>query len=159
MAVRMRTLPWAMVVCGIVITLAGCATPYQKSGFRGGYSDVQIDGNTFSVEFRGNGYTRRQTVETYLLYRCAQFTTEAGYDYFVIVGRDTDTKNQLFATTGNYTSNTTGNEGGQYTPIRIEVCCPRKCTAVAGTLPVAAVGIRRESYQRVGVGEGKDHVC
>ncbi len=105
----MRTLPWGMALWGMVIALAGCATPYQKSGFSGGYSDVQLDSNTFNVEFRGNGYTRRQTVETYLLYRCAQLTAEAGYDYFVIVGRDTDTKNQLFATAGDYTSNTTGN--------------------------------------------------
>ena len=98
-----------MVLWVMAIALAGCATPYQKNGFRGGYSDVQLDSNTFNVEFRGNGYTRRQTVEIYLLYRCAQLTAEAGYDYFVVVGRDVDAKNQLFATAGNYTSNTTGN--------------------------------------------------
>ena len=104
-----RSLTQAVVLLVTAIALTGCATPYQTNGFRGGYSDVQLDSNTFNVEFRGNGYTRRQTVETYLLYRCAQLTAKAGYDYFIIVGRDTDAKNQLFATAGNYTSNTTGN--------------------------------------------------
>jgi len=93
-----------------VVMLIGCATRYQKAGATGGYSDAQIDANTFLVEFRGNGNTSRQTVETYLLYRCAEVTIGAGYDFFVIVVGGVDTKETLSTTTtqGSYSSSTSG---------------------------------------------------
>jgi putative transposase len=51
-----------LIILGSLIPLLldGCATPYQKMGLRGGYSDAQIDTNTFFIEFRGNAYTSRQ---------------------------------------------------------------------------------------------------
>jgi len=76
-----------LLVCAFVVT--ACATGYQPMGFSGGYSDVRLDSNTFQVSFRGNGYTSRQTVETFALYRCAELTAQAGFDTFVIVGGDT----------------------------------------------------------------------
>jgi hypothetical protein len=71
--------------------LASCATPYEKAGFfGGGYKDLRIDSNTASVSFTGNASTSRQTVETYLLYRCAEVTKDAGYDYFVLLNPTTE---------------------------------------------------------------------
>ncbi len=95
---------------GIALTLAAgaCATKYQPVGFTGGYSHVQIDANTYKVSFRGNAYTLRDRVETYLMYRCAELTAEAGYDYFVIVSGGTDTQHGVVTTPGTYTSTTTG---------------------------------------------------
>jgi hypothetical protein len=78
-----------IVLCLLVIltvSILGCATKYQPVGLTGGYSNIQIDANTYRVSFRGNGMTSRERVETYMLYRCAELTAEAGYDYFMIVG-------------------------------------------------------------------------
>jgi hypothetical protein len=69
---------------------------------------VQIDANTYKVSFRRNGYTPRDRVETFLMYRLAELTAEAGYDYFVIVGSRTDARSEVVTTPGTYTSTTTG---------------------------------------------------
>jgi len=67
--------------------LAACfqTTPYQPDGLGGGYSDSQVDPSTMQVSFRSNSQTPMRTVELFMLYRCAQLTRDAGYDYFVLV--------------------------------------------------------------------------
>jgi len=62
----------------IIIGSIGCSTPYQRHGVRGGYSELQLDANTFKVQFSGNGYTARSRVETCLFYRCAELTDRDG---------------------------------------------------------------------------------
>src|SRR5208337_1181572 len=96
------------VLC--VVLLSGCATPYKESGPMGGYSDMQIDHNTVKVSFRGNAYTHKDTVETYMLYRCAEVTVEKGYDWFAIVSESGETKHGSFNTPGYYTGS--GNTSG-----------------------------------------------
>lgn len=39
------------------LLVAGCATPYQPLGFKGGYSEMGAGENTWLVSFRGNGFT------------------------------------------------------------------------------------------------------
>jgi hypothetical protein len=92
----------------LLLILTACATKYQPRGFTGGFSHVQIDANTYKVSFRGNGYTPRDRVETFLMYRLAELTAEAGYDYSVIVGSRTDARLEAVTTPGTYTSTTTG---------------------------------------------------
>ena len=95
----------------------GCATPYQRSGFRGGYSDFRIDSNTFKVQFKGNAYTPRETVEIYALYRCAEVTLEAGYDYFILLSERGEISRQTTATPGFYRSTySRGKLSGFYIP-------------------------------------------
>lgn len=73
------------LLAGLAIVFSGCVTKYGPSTtFRGGFSDIQIDDNTYRVNFRGNEDTPLDTVETYMLYRCAELTADLGYDYFVI---------------------------------------------------------------------------
>lgn len=99
------------------LALAGCATPYQAMGFSGGYSEVQLDRNTFRVEFQGNGYTQRQTIETYLLYRCAELTVEAGFDYFIILGSGTEARQETYTTPGRFSGTAYGDiVTGTYRP-------------------------------------------
>ena len=80
------------------LLLAGCAspTPYQPAsgyGFnRNGYSDQRIEDNRYMVSFAGNSLTSRETVERYLLFRSAELTVQQGYDYFILVDRNTDRK-------------------------------------------------------------------
>ena len=76
----------------VVLALVGCQTPYQKRGFRGGYQNSWIDRNTMRVEFEGNESTPRQKVEAGLLFRCAELTIKAGYDYFVITEAETEAR-------------------------------------------------------------------
>jgi hypothetical protein len=83
-------------------SLAACATPtpYQPNirgqATSGGYSEVRIEPNRYRVTFAGNSLTSRETVEGYLLFRAAELTTQAGYDWFRIVDRDTDKKTQSY---------------------------------------------------------------
>jgi hypothetical protein len=101
MSSKMASLVWLAAVAAV-----GCATPYQQSSFRGGYSDTRIDSNTVMVSFKGNGFTGRQTVESYLLYRCAQLTLNDGYDYFVLASENTESKHGSSSTPSTFTSTT-----------------------------------------------------
>ena len=88
------------------LLVAGCATettyhPATGQGFsRTGFSEHQIEPDRFSVTFAGNTVTSRETVEKYLLFRSAQLTLERGFDYFVMVDRDTDRQQQIYSTPG-----------------------------------------------------------
>ncbi len=81
----------------LILTLTGCATAYQRQGITGGYTDEHVDDTTFRVRFKGNNYTSREQVETFLLYRCAELTDQLGYDSFVVVGQDTLDVSDLLA--------------------------------------------------------------
>jgi hypothetical protein len=81
-----------------LLALGACAaypTPYQPLGVRGapasgGFSELRLEPNRFRVNFSGNSYTERQTVENYLLLRAAELTLSQGYDWFTTVERDTE---------------------------------------------------------------------
>lgn len=82
--------------------LSACATatPYQPNirgqATTGGFSEQQLEADRFRVNFAGNSLTSRETVEGYLLFRAAELTVAQGYDYFVIVDRDTDRKTRTY---------------------------------------------------------------
>ena len=81
-----------------LLALGACAaypTPYQPIGLRGapasgGFSELRLEPNRFRVNFAGNSYTDRQTVENYLLLRSAELTLSQGNDWFTTVQRDTE---------------------------------------------------------------------
>ena len=73
--------------------LGACATatPYQAAqNSNSGYAEQQIETNRWTVSFSGNSLTDRQTVETYLLYRAAELTSQQGFDHFRVVKRETE---------------------------------------------------------------------
>ncbi len=75
----------------VLLVLVACATPYQRQGMRGGFSDYPLDVDTYVVTFKGNGYTSRERVEMFVHYRCAELTLETGHDSFIVVdGRNAD---------------------------------------------------------------------
>lgn len=70
------------------LALAGCAgmpTPYQPAVDGAGYAEQQLDGRTWRVTFAGNDETPRETVENYLLYRCAEVMLFGGYERFIVL--------------------------------------------------------------------------
>jgi len=77
-----------------VAVVAACAypTPYQPATTEKGegYTTQRIEQNRFRISFRGNSVTSRQTVDTYMLFRCAEVTLQNGGDYFLIVNKDVD---------------------------------------------------------------------
>ncbi|MES1201616.1 MAG: hypothetical protein ABUS57_09240 [Pseudomonadota bacterium] len=88
-----------LILAAALGLVAACATqtPYQpvSQNDRYGYSETQIEQNRVRITFSGNALTERDTVETYLLYRAAEATTQRGYDYFIVANRDTDQRSSL----------------------------------------------------------------
>ncbi len=81
----------ALSTLALVLLLIGCAgkpTPYQPKADRTGYSQQQLDAQTWRVHFAGNINTPRETVENYLLYRSAEIMLFGGYDKFVMLETD-----------------------------------------------------------------------
>jgi hypothetical protein len=69
------------------LLMTACSpTPYRPLKIEDGYSDTRMNADTFNVIFRANRHTSRQTAETYALYRAAELTVESGFDYFVVIG-------------------------------------------------------------------------
>ena len=71
----------------IAVTLSGCATPYQPSGITGGFSVLQIKDDVWRVRFGANGFTTRETAQTYWLYRAAELALEKGYEGFELLSQ------------------------------------------------------------------------
>lgn len=76
-----------VVILLVAVSLSGCATPYQPSGVTGGFSVLQIKDEVWRVRFGGNGFTTRETAQTYWLYRAAELTLEKGYEGFELLSQ------------------------------------------------------------------------
>ena len=85
--------------------LTGCPTAYRPENLTGGYSNFRMGDTTYRVRFKGNNYTTRDKVEKFLLYRCAQLTTQLGYDHFFLISEDTLDISDPFAKAGFFARN------------------------------------------------------
>ena len=72
----------ALAALAAGLGLGGCVTPYGPAGLTGGYSEVRIDDQTWTVSFNGNGYTPEEKVFNYWVYRCAELTVKNGFEFF-----------------------------------------------------------------------------
>ena len=72
-------------LCVFLVMLTSCSTSYGKKGVAGGYTDRQIDSNTFIVHYAANQYTAPDLLEAYTVYRCAEITLQQGCDYFMLL--------------------------------------------------------------------------
>lgn len=80
-----------VAITALVLSACVSPTPYQAANDqRYGYTDEQLEDNRYKVSFAGNTLTEQQTVADYMLYRAAELTKAAGYDYFVITNRLTE---------------------------------------------------------------------
>jgi hypothetical protein len=77
------------VLAGLCLALSGCfgPTPYQVRAYNGGYDDRTVNSERHFVAFYGNGFTSREAVLKYWLYRCAEVTSKNGFDYFVLLAK------------------------------------------------------------------------
>lgn len=90
-----------------------CATSYKPDGFTGGYEELQLGENLFSVSFRGNGYTRKKRATDFCLLRCAEITKENGFRFFTVVNQNNDVSNSSFTTPSSSVTTGTVNSYGQ----------------------------------------------
>lgn len=81
----------------LALTLGACATsatPYRPATpdkpLADGFIEQQIEPDRMRVTFRGNSATRRESVESAMLYRAAELTLARGYDWFTVTDRSTD---------------------------------------------------------------------
>jgi hypothetical protein len=96
----MKHLSICLLAAASLTVLSACATPtpYQpvaattSPANQRGYSETRIEEDRYRLSFAGNDMTKRETVEDYLLYRSAEVTLTAGYDWFEVVNRSTDEK-------------------------------------------------------------------
>lgn len=92
---------WAFSL--MVVTLASCATPYQKMGLTGGFSEKEVDSGQYELYYLGNGATSWEQVEVYWHRRASELCA-GGYTH---IYTDTDSK----------TSETWVSAGGVYVPV------------------------------------------
>jgi len=90
----MTTRSWFLLLA------ASCATPYQRSGFSGGYTDNQIGPNTWSITVNVNSYTSKGTALEYAHRRAGELCPE-GYE--MIDG--TSGQSDFYVRTGNTVQN------------------------------------------------------
>lgn len=89
-------MPRLTLVLGLfaITILAACAagpTFYQPAGGGPyGFSEEQIDAETWRVRFAGNSATDRGRVEDYLLYRSAEIAVAARADGFVVLKEEVE---------------------------------------------------------------------
>ena len=74
------------IALGFGLLLAGCATAYQPMGFTGGYSEVQLNADTYQITVAGNGYTSTDRAQKIALLRASELTLSAGYRRFTVLG-------------------------------------------------------------------------
>ena len=72
-------------LCMIMLTLSACSSSYGPLNSMGGYQEKQIGKDMVEVKFYGNQHTSKEKVSQFLLYRCAEITDKAGFDFFVVL--------------------------------------------------------------------------
>ncbi|QOZ76639.1 hypothetical protein XH83_14965 [Bradyrhizobium sp. CCBAU 53351] len=65
--------------------LVSCSTPYQQQSITGGSDVKELRADVYRVSFQGNGYTTRESVQVYWLYRAAQLALEKGFAGFEVL--------------------------------------------------------------------------
>ena len=75
-----------LTVVALFLFATGCATPYQVSGYEGGYTHQRLAEDAFSVSFRGNSFTSEKRTTDFCLLRCSEITIEYKFAYFTMDG-------------------------------------------------------------------------
>jgi len=92
--------PPLVSISAYILLLSGCgSTPYQPSGYTGGYTDFETQPGIYYVSFRGNGYTDKDTVVKYWHQRAAEICQ--GRDRSEIVSQNTATTQDVSGFKGN----------------------------------------------------------
>ncbi len=83
-----------------VIGLVGCSTGYHPLNLNGGYTSMQYQPNSFSVEFEGNDSTSKKKTFDMAMLHASNLTIKNGFSYFEVVKSNTyegEGENSVFA--------------------------------------------------------------
>jgi len=72
----------------MILTVSGCATPYQAKGLTGGFTETRLSEDAYQVQFEGNGYTSQEKASRFILRRCAELSLEHGKRYFTVTSNE-----------------------------------------------------------------------
>lgn len=93
----------------ILLTGAGCSTPYQNMGFAGGVAAQQMPAETFRIVSRGNSYTNTTDVQDYLMLKAAETTVQNGGTHFSVISAADASRTSQVVTSGTARTTFTGN--------------------------------------------------
>ncbi|MGE3143584.1 MAG: hypothetical protein AB7L65_09700 [Hyphomonadaceae bacterium] len=84
-----------LIVLAALALVGACAstpTPYGPAPRAGaaGFSDMRIEADRYRVTYRGARGDAPEKVNDFALLRASDVTLEAGYDWFTVVGRETE---------------------------------------------------------------------
>jgi len=99
-------------IIGLALMVAACATPYQHTSFRGGYSETQLAPDVFRVYFRGNAYTSMERAQDFALLRAAEVAQQNGFTHFAVVDESSSTTVSTYTTEGQSHSSGSGQISG-----------------------------------------------
>lgn len=103
-----------MLVLSLCAALSGCASPYQSSGFGGGFSEMQMAQDTYRIQFRGNAFTGADATSEMAMLRAAELTLQSGYSHFVILDAADATDTSYYNQPGTTQTTLTPRLGGGY---------------------------------------------
>lgn len=98
-----------LLLIGLLLMIAGCATPYQEMGFMGGVAAAQMTDTTFRISGRGNGYTSSTVVNDYVILKAAETTVQHGFTHFMVISAADASSSSTIVTGGTSTTTLVGN--------------------------------------------------
>lgn len=95
----------------LIAAFAGCSTPYQSKGFRGGFTEMRLAPDVFRIRFSGNGYTSGQCAEDFALLRACQLCLSNQFSCFALMKSHSEVKSYTYTTPLSVTTTTSGGYG------------------------------------------------
>lgn len=95
----MRAIIYIFMITAAVF-VSGCATPYQPTGFTGGFSETQLAPDIFRIYFRGNGFTSSERADDFAMLRAADLCLQHSFTCFAILNQSSSTSTSAVTTPG-----------------------------------------------------------
>lgn len=132
------------LILASALLLCGCAaTPYQPNGLRGGYSEVRLGPDSYTVTFNGNGYSTEAQARSMAMLRGAELCRDAGYGWMAAVKDESKVDRQVYTRPAQTRINTyvnTSRRGGYAGSTGYVTTTPEQTTVTER--PVAQLEIR-----------------
>jgi len=131
----------AMLITLTALALAACSSQPDYRAAKGngyGYAEQQISTNYYRVTFKARGNDSGEA-KAYALRRAAELTAEQGYDWFVVVDKETITEREQHS----------NRVGATYQQTTVRDCGLLGCRSRTVTQPQYEVGISAGNTEQV----------
>ncbi len=128
------------VLCGLILSACSSQPEYRAAKGSGyGYSEQQITDNYYRVTFKARG-DDSGAARGYALRRAAELTASQGYDWFVVVDKETVTERQR---------DSANRLGGAYHTTTVQDCGLLGCRSRTVQQPTYEVGLAAGAKEQV----------